>query len=142
MTKIDETVKKQTIYIAEWTLVLSCMMEAVFLLAGKWSPAVLFANLLTGSAAVLNFLFMGITVQKAVDMEQKDAANLIRFSQSIRLLFQLAAAAAGVVFFDPAAAIIPLFFPRVGVSAYLILNKNKKESDPSNNELNQGGDTD
>ncbi|MBQ1389564.1 MAG: hypothetical protein IIY78_08045 [Clostridia bacterium] len=141
MKKIDDTVKKETVYIAKWTMILSCILQAVFLIIGKWSLSVLFANLITGSVAVFNFLLMGITVQKAVDMEQKDAANLIRFSQSIRLLMQLAFCALGVVFLDPAAAIIPLFFPRVGVSVRIIFNKNQ-ENNSSSDDLSQGGDTD
>ena len=137
MVKIDDTVKKETTYIAAWTGVLSCALQAVFLIAGKWSLSVLAANLLTDFAAVLNFFLMGLTVQKAVDMEQKDAANLIRFSQSARLFMQLIVCALGVIFLNAAAAIVPLFFPRIGVSARILFNKNDNDSN-----ISQGGDVD
>ena len=41
MTKLDPAVKKETAYIAVWVLSLSLVMEAVFLLLGKWEPSVL-----------------------------------------------------------------------------------------------------
>ena len=115
MKRLDQTVKRETLYIAAWTLVLSALMESVFLVIGLWKPSVLFGNLISGAAAVLNFLLMGVTVQNAVEKDEKDAASLMRFSQSMRMLMQLAAAAVGVMLFDPVASIVPLFFPRIAV---------------------------
>ncbi len=116
MKRLDQTVKRETLYIAAWTLVLSALMESVFLVIGLWKPSVLFGNLISGFCAVLNFLLMGITVQNAVEKDEKDAASLMRFSQSMRMLLQLAAGAVGVMLFDPVAAIVPLFFPRIAVT--------------------------
>lgn len=116
MKRLDQTVKRETLYIAAWTLVLSALMESVFLVIGLWKPSVLFGNLISGVAAILNFLLMGITVQNAVEKDEKDAASLMRFSQSMRMLLQLAAGAVGVMLFDPVAAIVPLFFPRIAVT--------------------------
>ena len=116
MKKLDATVKKETLYIAAWTLILSAVMESVFLIAGLWKIDVLFGNLLSALCAVLNFLLMGITVQNAVEKDEKDAASLMRFSQSMRMFMQLGVGALGVLFFDPIAAIVPLFFPRIAVS--------------------------
>lgn len=115
MKKLDETVKKETLYIAAWTLILSAVMQSVFLVIGLWKPDVLFGNLVSAAAAVLNFLLMGITVQNAVEKDEKDAAQLMRFSQSMRMLMQLALGAVGVFFFNPIAAILPLFFPRAAI---------------------------
>lgn len=116
MTKLDETVKKETAYIAAWTLILSAIMESAFLVLGLWKPDVLFGNLISGACAVLNFLLMGVTVQKAVDREQEDAAKLMRFSQTMRMFLQLSLSALGVIFFNPVAAVVPLFFPRVAIA--------------------------
>ncbi|MBQ1546288.1 MAG: hypothetical protein IIZ59_02010 [Clostridia bacterium] len=138
---IDPTVKRETLYITAWTLTLSVLMQSVFLIAGLWKADVLFGNLLTGACAVGNFLLMGITVQKAVDRDEKDAAALMRFSQSVRLFMQLAVCAAGVLFFDPISAILPLFFPRIAVTfrpLFGIKNGAAASQDVSDDNVGQG----
>lgn len=116
MPKLDATVKKESLYIAVWVLILSAVMQAVFLIIGQWNAGVLIGNLLSGICACLNFLLMGVTVQKALDKEQKDASAMMKFSQTMRLFMQFAFAAVGVIFFNPVASIIPLFFPRIAVA--------------------------
>lgn len=115
MMKLEAAVKRETLYIAAWTLILSAVMQSVFLVAGLWKPDVLFGNLIAAFAAVANFFLMGITVQKAVDKEEKDAAQLMRFSQTLRMFMQIALGALGVMFFNPAASLLPLFFPRIAI---------------------------
>lgn len=129
LKKLDETVKKETLYIAAWTLVLSVLMQSVFLIVGLWKLDVLFGNLVSAFCAVLNFLLMGITVQNAVDKDEKDAAQLMRFSQSMRMLMQLALCAVGAFLFDPLAAILPLFFPRIAVMFRPFFGKKAHDSD-------------
>ncbi|MBQ3970290.1 MAG: hypothetical protein II685_07400 [Clostridia bacterium] len=116
MSKIDDTVRRETVYIAAWVIILSVIMQAVFLIAGQWNIKALAGNILSSAAAVLNFLLMGITIQKAVDKDQKDAASMMKFSQSGRLFMQFAAAAVGVLFLNPVSSILPLFFPRIAVA--------------------------
>ena len=147
MKKLDETVKKETLYIAAWTLILSAVMESIFLVAGFWSLDVLFANLISAFCAVLNFLLMGITVQKAVDKggseeAANDAAQLMRFSQTMRMLMQLALAAVGAYFFDPIAAVVPLFFPRIAVVFRPLFDKRKKAKKANDPDIiSKGGDS-
>ena len=128
MKKLDETVKKETLYIAAWTLILSAVMQSVFLVIGLWKPDVLFGNLISAAAAIFNFLLMGVTIQNAVDKDEKDAAQLLRFSQSMRMLMQLALGAVGVFFFNPIAAILPLFFPRAAIAFRPLFDKKAKET--------------
>ena len=113
--KVDETVRRETGYIALGVAVLSVAMEAVYVLIGRWDYTVLCGNLLGAAAAVLNFFLMGLTVQKAVLLEEKDAAAYIRASQMLRnlmvALFLVAAAA--IPCFSLISAAIPLFFPRI-----------------------------
>ena len=116
MSKIDDTVRRETVYIAVWVLILSVIMQAVFLVVGQWKIGVLLSNVLSATAAIANFLIMGITIQKAVDKEQKDAAQMMKFSQTARLFMQFALAAVGVLFFNPIASVVPLFFPRIAVA--------------------------
>lgn len=123
MTKIDGTVRRETVYIAAWVLILSVIMQAVFLVVGQWKIDVLSGNVLSAVAAIANFLLMGITIQKAVDKEQKDAAQLMKFSQSGRMFMQFAAAAVGVLFLNPIASIVPLFFPRIAIAFRPFISK-------------------
>ncbi len=117
MSKIDDTVRRETVYIAVWVLILSVIMQAVFLVVGQWKIGVLLSNVLSATAAIANFLIMGITIQKAVDKEQKDAAQMMKFSQSARLFMQFAFAAVGVLLFKSIiASIVPLFFPRIAIA--------------------------
>ena len=55
MKKIDATVLKETKYILFWALILSALMQAVFLIIRQWDYTVLLGNLLSGGSAVLNF---------------------------------------------------------------------------------------
>ena len=117
MKKIDETVLRETKYIGAWVLIFSVLMQAVFLVIGKWSMAVLLGNLLSGAFVVLNFLLMGITVQRAVLKEEKEAKTMVKVSQMYRSLMMLGMAVVGVALpvFDTVAVIVPVFFPRIAI---------------------------
>ena len=73
MSRIDPTVKKETGYIAGWVLLLSAVMELVFLLTGHMDYTVPLGNLLGGVAAILNFFLMGWTIQRAAVPAAADA---------------------------------------------------------------------
>ena len=117
MAKIDETVRRETLYIAAWTLLFSVLMEAVFLLTGYWHYEVLLGNMLGALFAVLNFFLMGLTVQKALQKEEKDAKTMMKASQSMRMIMLLVVCILGGVlpFFNLFAVLIPLIFPRIAV---------------------------
>lgn len=117
LKRIDPTVRQETLFIAACVAVMTALMEAVFLLAGFWDMTVLWGGLLGAFAATLNFFLMGMTVQKAVVKEEKDAKNLMRASQSLRLMMLLGFCALGaaVPVFNLVATLIPLLFPRIGV---------------------------
>ncbi len=118
MGKIDRTVLRETLYIAAVTLIFSMLMQSVFLVASLWNYTVLCGNLLGFFAAVGNFLLMGITVQNALGKDEKEAANLMKFSQRGRLflLFAVALVAYLIPAFDIIATVIPLIFPRIAVA--------------------------
>ena len=117
MVKINQTVRRESAYIAVWVLLLSVLMQAVFLILNMWNIGVLLANVLTGSVSVLNFLFLGITVQKAVERDEKDAKSLMKLSQTLRMLMLFVALVIGVALpvFDTWASIIPMFFTRIAL---------------------------
>lgn len=118
MKQIDATVLKETKYIALWVLILSALMQAVFLVIGLWDYTVLLGNLLSGSAAVLNFFLIGITVWKALERDESGAKNLMKVSQMYRFLFLAVVVLLGAVLncFHTWAVVIPMLFPRIAIA--------------------------
>ncbi len=129
MKKIDQTVLETTRYIGLCTLILSALMQAVFLVLGRWNITVLLGNALGGGVAVLNFFLMGLTVQKAVVLEEKEAKSAMKVSQLYRNLMLIVTAVVGIAvsIFNSIAVIVPLFFPRIAISLSGIL-KGKEEN--------------
>lgn len=125
MKRLDPVIKRETLYIGAWVLILSAIMQAVFLIIGKWDYTVLLGNLLTGSASVLNFFLMALTVQRAVDKEEKDARGTMKASQALRNLMMFVVVVLGVLLpcFNIWASIIPVFFPRISMLFRAMLNK-------------------
>ena len=66
MGKINKTVLRETKYIAFAVIILSIFMQLIFIGLEKWDITVLLGNLLSGIVAILNFLLMGLTIQKVV----------------------------------------------------------------------------
>ena len=117
MKKIDQTVVKETIYVAVWVLILSALMVAVFLLLGKWDLSVLWGSLYGSFAAILNFFLLGIGVQIAVAKEDPaEAKKVIRTSHSLRFLLLMILVVVGVVvpWFHSVASVVPRLRPRFG----------------------------
>lgn len=118
MKKIDKIVLKETRYIAAVTIVLSVLLQAVFLVIGKWDYTCLLGTLLGSATATGNFLLMGITVQNAVEKDEKEAKKMIKSSQSSRFALLVLVAVLGYVItvFNIIALIIPYLFPRIAVA--------------------------
>lgn len=129
MTKPDKAVVDTTRYIGIFTVILTVLMHAVFLIARHWDLTVLWGSLLGASVAVLNFYLRGLTIQKAVKKEEKEARDTIRLSYSLRTVMLVLTGVAGAVvpFFNIYATLIPLLFPRVAVFFFPMTQK--KEGD-------------
>ena len=127
MRKIDPTVLKETGYIAAMVFIFSLALQSVFLIIGKWDYTVLTGNLLGFVAAVGNFFLMGLSVQSSLGKEEKDAKNLMKLSQSLRLLLIFVIALIGylVPVFNTIAVLIPLLFPRIAVALRPLFMKKK-----------------
>lgn len=125
MKRLDPTIQKETIYIALGVLLMSVLMQAVFLIIGRWDYTVLLGNLLGGGISVLNFLLMGLSVQRAVKLDEKGARSVVRTSQSLRmvLVFAVVAVGAALPCFNPWAVVIPILFPRIAIAARPLFNK-------------------
>ena len=121
MTKVDPTVRKETLRVALWVGVLMLPVQAVFLLLQRWDYTVLLGNLLGSATAVFNFFLMGRMIQRALTQTEKQAKNSVRLSQGGRLLMQGAVLVLAAVLprvFNIWAAAIPLLLPRLIVSVH------------------------
>ena len=118
MTKTDNTILRETKYIALCTVVLSALMQIIFIIIGRWTYKVLLGNLLSSSVMVANFFLLGRTVQKAVTQDEKESKKTVKASLSLRTLFVFAFVVLGVVLpcFSTIATIIPLFFTRIAIA--------------------------
>lgn len=127
MKKIDAVVLKETRYIAFFVLLFSLCLQSVFLIIGKWDYTVLLGNLLGALSAVLNFLFMGITIQNAVEKEEKEAKTAMKVSSTYRNLFILIITVIGIVLkcFNTVSVIVPLFFPRIAIAIKPLTDKKR-----------------
>ena len=125
--RVDPTVKKETRFIALMVLILSVLMQAVFLIIGQWDYTVLLGNLYGLVLAVGNFFLMGLTVQKCLTLEPDEAKKRMKLSQQGRMLMLLVLCVIGGVlpFFNIIAVLIPQFFPRIGVTIRGLTMKDK-----------------
>lgn len=115
---VDPTVIRETRFIAAVVLILSALMQAVFLVLGKWDSSVLLGGLYGAALAVGNFFLMGLTVQKCLTMEPDDAKKRMKLSQQGRMLMLLVFCMIGAALpcFNTIALLVPQFFPRIGVT--------------------------
>ena len=115
---VDPIVRKETSFIAVSVLILSGVLQAVYLILGKWDYTVLLGNLWGAALAVGNFFLMGMTIAKAVNLEPAQAKKKVQTSQQLRLLMLLVGCIVGALlpFCDTIAVLVPQFFPRIGVA--------------------------
>ena len=129
---VDPVVKRETLRISLGTLVLSVVMQLVFVIIKRWDMTVVFGNLLGAFAAVLNFFLMCLTVQRCVKLEPDKAALKIRASQTGRL-FMMAAflgiAALLPKVFNVFATAIPLIFPTLTIAVYRLFLAKKETAE-------------
>lgn len=125
MVKVDKTIYDETKYIALVTGALSIIMQVVFLLANLWDYTVLLGNLLSALAVIANFFFMGLTVQKAVEVDEDRAKKIVQSSMAVRtaVVFLVIVIGVALPVFNTFATIIPVFFPRIAVSLRPLFKK-------------------
>jgi len=105
---MDPAVKKETGYIAIWVVLLSLVMEAVFLLVRKWDLSVLFGNL--GGAAIAT----------------GKATAMVRLAGCALLCVLLIAVFKTNIY----ATVIPLLFPRVGIAFRPLIDRKRGVESP------------
>lgn len=125
--KIDKTVIKETKYISYFVIILSVLMQSVFLIISKWDYTVLLGNIYGAAIAVLNFFTMGLYIQKAVNQDEKEARQTVKTSQSLRFAAMVLFIAVGVVIpcFNWITVVFPLIFPNIAVYLRPLIDKNQ-----------------
>lgn len=115
MKRVDKVVLQETLFVGAWTLILSLVMQAIFLII-SWDYTVLFGNLLGAFAGIFNFFLLGLTIQRATKSgDVKYAKTLMKLSQAGRMILLLVVGVLGAVLscFNIWAVLISLFFPRI-----------------------------
>ena len=134
---MDKEEKKQTGYIAVWVILLSLVMEAVFLLLRKWDLSVLFGNLGGAAAAIGNFFLMALintrimhrALQRGKPEEaaaQVKAVTMGRLVGCVLFCVLLIAVCGTNVY----ATLIPMLFPQVGVMFWSASNRKRSAEQP------------
>ncbi len=125
MRKIDNVVKKETLYIASVSAILSLLLQSVFLIIGKWDYTVLLGNIYGLFVTVGNFFLMGLNIQSSLEKDPEDAKKQIKASQSLRLLMLFVLAIIGYIIpiFNILSVIIPYLFPRFAITLRPLFKK-------------------
>ena len=134
---MDPAVKKETGYIAAWVILLSLILEAVFLLIRKWDLSVLFGNIGGAAAAIGNFFLMALIATRAVERavekgKPEEAAARVKATATVRLLGCLGLCVILVAVFktNVYATLIPLLFPRIGIAFRPMIDRKRGVTPP------------
>lgn len=129
--KIQKAIWKETVHITLGVVVLSVLMQLVFLLIGKWDMTVLCGTLLGSTYSILNFFILGLTVQKvANEGNEKQGKNWMQFSYSCRMMGTMLVVFMGLSmpWFNWVAVFLPQLFPRITIAAMGFTGKKAKEA--------------
>lgn len=120
--KISEAVSKETRHIAVGEVIGVGLMFLVFVLLKCWDNTVLLGGILGGGYAVVNFLLMGLAMQRAMD-DRDRAKAIVQRSYTLRMLGMVAVMILGaaVPWFHLVAVVVPLLFPQLTILAMRLL---------------------
>lgn len=126
--KISPAIKKETSHIALGVLAGDAVMLAVFILLKRFDYTVILGAVLGSAAAVLNFLFMGISCQKAMD-DPDNARALVQKSYTKRMIALVVVMIVGfkAPCFHIVAVVVPLLFPSLTIHAMRLLGMYKPD---------------
>jgi hypothetical protein len=134
---MDPAVKKETGYIAVWVVLLSLVMEAVFLITGYWNLSVLFGNIGGAAIAIGNFFLMALIATRAVNQaldsgKPEEAAKRVKVTAAPRLLGCLGLCVILIAVFktNVYATLIPLLFPRIGIAFRPLIDRKRGTEAP------------
>ena len=128
----QETVLRETKRIAVGVFSMLAIMLIVYAAMGRFSLAVVLGGLIGALYAVLNFLLLGMTVQKVADMREENeelARMQMKSSYNMRMVIMilLIVVAFALPFVDGLACMIPMLFPRLTIFVLQLTGKIKDE---------------
>ena len=120
--KLSPAIKKETLHIALGVVAGDVLLFAAFILLQKFDYTVVLGAALGSVAAVLNFLYMGYSVQKAMEDPER-ARVLVQKSYTKRMLAMFGVMIIGVVvpFFHIVAVVVPFLLPSVTIHVMRLL---------------------
>ena len=128
----QETVLRETKRIAVGVFSMLAIMLVVYAALGRFSLAVVLGGLIGALYAVLNFLLLGMTVQKVAEMREGNeelARMQMKSSYNMRMVIMilLIVVAFALPFVDGLACMIPMLFPRLTILVLQLTGKIKDE---------------
>lgn len=119
---LSDDIKKEISFITAWVVIFSAVMQGVFLILhffgiAKWDYTAILGNLLGAVFSVLNFVFLGFTVEAAVNKDEQKAQASMRISRLLRNLMIGAVVIVGIYapIFNIWTTVLPFFFPKIGI---------------------------
>ena len=130
--KPQETVLRETRRIAVGVFSMLAIMLVVYAAMGRFSLAVVLGGLIGSLYAVINFLLLGMTVQKVAEMREGNeelARMQMKSSYNMRMVIMilLIVVAFALPFVDGLACMIPMLFPRLTIFVLQLTGKIKDE---------------
>lgn len=130
--KPQEAVLRETRRIAVGVFSMLAIMLVVYAVMGRFSLAVVLGGLIGSLYAVLNFLLLGMTVQKVAEMcegNEELARMQMKSSYNMRMVIMilLIVVAFALPFVDGLACMIPMLFPRLTILVLQLTGKIKDE---------------
>ncbi|MBQ2650380.1 MAG: ATP synthase subunit I [Clostridia bacterium] len=115
---MSDVVKKEAGYIAAGTVLLSALVQIVWAVFFDYDLSVFFGGLWGGAVAILNFILMGLTVQKvANEPDQLSAKRRMQASYQLRMMLTIFTTVLAIIIpgINWIMAAISLFFPRLTI---------------------------
>ncbi len=126
--KISKSILKETGHIGLGVLVGDLIMLLVFFFLKKLDSTVWLGALLGSVAAVGNFFWMGLSVQKALKQPEK-AKAMVQRSYTVRMLCLVAVLIVGfrAPYFHTIAVVVPILMPKLTIYAMQVLGLYRPE---------------
>lgn len=123
--KLNKTVKKETVFVLGFTVVLCAILQSVYLILGFFSVRALIGTGISWLVSGLNFLLTALMVQRAIEESEEKAKKRIKASQSLRSVMILAVLVVSILILGRElpiilALVIPLLFPRIAATVRML----------------------
>ena len=123
--KLNKTVKKETVFVLGFTVVLCAILQSVYLILGFFSVRALIGTGISWLVSGLNFLLTALMVQRAIEESEEKAKKRIKASHSLRSVMILAVLVVSILILGRElpiilALVIPLLFPRIAATVRML----------------------